>query len=73
MTFLNIFMAEAMAKSHGIRGEVKSQALQIMEDLLGAGFHLIQAFLMWLFCDSAKGERCSLIASLTRGNAACYG
>ncbi len=29
----------------------------MMEDLLGAGFHLIDAFPMWLTCDSAKGER----------------
>ncbi len=43
--------------SNGIRGEVKSQALQMMEDLLGAGFHTIGAFPMWLTCDSAKGER----------------
>ncbi len=43
--------------SNGIRGEVQSQALQMMEDLLGAGFHLIDAFPMWVSYDSAKGER----------------
>ena len=43
--------------SNGIRGEVQSQALQMMEDLLGAGFHTIDAFPMWLSYDSAKGER----------------
>ena len=31
---------------NGIRGEVKSQELQMMEDLRGAGFHLIDAFPM---------------------------
>ena len=40
--------------SNAIRGEVKSQALQMMEDLLGAGFHTIDAFPMWLSYDSAK-------------------
>jgi len=29
----------------------------MMEDLLGAGFHTIDRFPMWLPCDSAKGER----------------
>ncbi len=29
----------------------------MLEDLLGAGFHLIEAFPMWLTCDSAKRER----------------
>ncbi len=29
----------------------------MMEDLLGAGFHLIDAFPMWVLYDSAKGER----------------
>ena len=43
--------------SNGIRGEVKSQALQMMEDLFGAGFHLIDTFPMWLSYDSAKGKR----------------
>ncbi len=43
--------------SNGIRGEVQSQALQMMEDLLGAGFHTIDAFPMWVSYDSAKGER----------------
>ncbi len=43
--------------SNGIRGEVQSQALQMMEDLLGAGFHTVDAFPMWLSYDSAKGER----------------
>ncbi len=31
--------------------------MQMMEDLLGAGFHTIDAFPMWLSYDSAKGER----------------
>ena len=43
--------------STGIPGEVKSQALQMMEDLRGAGFHLIDAFPMWVPYDSAKRER----------------
>ena len=29
----------------------------MMEDLLGAGFHLIDVFPMWVSYDSAKGER----------------
>ena len=29
----------------------------MMEDPLGAGFHTIDAFPMWLTCDGAKGER----------------
>ena len=31
--------------------------MQMMEDLLGAGFHTIDAFPMWLSYDSAKEER----------------
>ncbi len=42
--------------SNGIRGEVKSQALQMMEDLLGAGFHTIDAFPMSLSYDSAQNS-----------------
>ncbi len=49
--------ADLASRSNGIRGEVKSQALQMMEDLLGADFHLIDAFPMWLSYDSAKRER----------------
>ncbi len=43
--------------SNGIRGEVKIQALQMMEDLLVAWFHTIEPFPMWLSYESAKGER----------------
>ena len=31
--------------------------MEMMEDLLGVGFHLIDAFPMWVSYDSAKGER----------------
>ncbi len=31
--------------------------MQMMEDLLGAGFHMIDRFPMWLPCDSVKEER----------------
>jgi len=42
--------------SNGIRGEAQSQALQMMEDLLGAGFHTIDAFPMSLSYDSAQNS-----------------
>ena len=42
---------------NGIRGEAREKALEMMGALLGVGFHLIDAFPMWVCYDSERGER----------------
>ena len=40
-----------------IRGADRERALEVMDALVRAGFHLIETFPMWVCYDSTKGER----------------